>query len=154
MLFSSLHTHNTFCDGKNTIEEMIEEAIKLGFSSIGISSHAYTGYSFDECGIKKDRIEDYFKAVEEAKEKYKNKIDVFLGMEEESRIEGEKRPSLDSRLDYAIGSVLSTNPKSCGIPWLYIILPTVVSIFLCFNSPSISLYILTNIFACNPKSPF
>ena len=105
MLFSSLHTHNTFCDGKNTIEEMIEEAIKLGFSSIGISSHAYTGYSFDECGIKKDSIEDYFKAVEDAKERYKDKIDVFLGMEEESRIEGEKRPILDSRLDYAIGSV-------------------------------------------------
>ena len=33
------HTHTTFSDGQNTIEEMLDQAIKLGFEQIGISDH-------------------------------------------------------------------------------------------------------------------
>lgn len=103
--FSSLHTHNTFCDGKNTIREMVEKAIELGFISIGISSHCYTGYDFDVCGIKKDKVEEYYSTVLALKEEYKDKIDVFLGLEIESRVKGEKRPVIDPKLDYSIGSL-------------------------------------------------
>lgn len=102
---SSLHTHNTFCDGKNSIREMIEGAINRGFTSIGISSHAYTGYPFDTCGIRKDSLEDYYNTVLSLKDEYRGRIDVFLGLELESRTEGEKRPIIDPRLDYTIGSV-------------------------------------------------
>ncbi len=105
MYLSSLHTHNTFCDGKNTIREMIESAVSLGFAAIGISSHAYTGCPFDVCGIKKDRREEYMNTVLALKEEYRGRINVFLGLELESRVLGEKRPQLDSRLDYTIGSV-------------------------------------------------
>ncbi len=101
----SLHTHNTFCDGKNTIREMIEGAIALSFDSIGISSHAYTGYPFDVCGIKKEEEENYFNTVLSLKKEYEGRINVFLGLELESRINGEKRPQIDKRLDYTIGSV-------------------------------------------------
>lgn len=104
-ILSSLHTHNTFCDGKSSIKEMIESALSLNFTSIGISSHCYTGYSFDTCGIKKERIEEYYNTVLRYKDEYKNRINVYLGLELESRIEGEERPILDPRLDYAIGSV-------------------------------------------------
>lgn len=102
---TSLHTHNTFCDGKNTPREMIEKAIELGFSSIGISSHAHTGYPFDVCGIKKEKIEDYYSTLLSLKEEYRDRIDVFSGLELESRVNGEKRPEIESRLDYTIGSV-------------------------------------------------
>ncbi len=102
---TSLHTHNTFCDGKNTVREMIDEAVRLGFPSIGISSHAYTGYPFDECGIKKEKVEEYFNTVLSLKEEYRGRISVFLGLELESRTEGEKRPGIEQRLDYTIGSV-------------------------------------------------
>lgn len=103
--FSSLHTHNSFCDGKNTIREMIEKAVTLNFESIGISSHCYTGYPFDVCGIKKDKVEDYYSTVLQLKEEFKDKIDVFLGLEIESRVMGEKRPDIPPVLDYTIGSV-------------------------------------------------
>ena len=35
----NLHTHSTFCDGKNTPEEMVRAAIAKGFDAIGFSSH-------------------------------------------------------------------------------------------------------------------
>ena len=31
----NLHTHSLFCDGKNSLEEMVMEAINQGFTSIG-----------------------------------------------------------------------------------------------------------------------
>lgn len=102
---TTLHTHNTFCDGRNTVREMIDEAVRLALPSIGISSHAYTGYPFDECGIKKERVEEYFNTVLSLREEYRGRINVFLGLELESRESGEKRPRLDPRLDYTIGSV-------------------------------------------------
>ena len=41
----NLHTHSTFCDGKNTPEEMVQLAIKKGFDSIGFSGHSYMSFS-------------------------------------------------------------------------------------------------------------
>ncbi|MBP5615558.1 MAG: PHP domain-containing protein [Alphaproteobacteria bacterium] len=34
-----LHTHTTFSDGRNTVEEMLRQAVLLGFDQIGISDH-------------------------------------------------------------------------------------------------------------------
>ena len=36
---SNVHTHTTFCDGKNSVEEMARAAIDLGFVSLGYSIH-------------------------------------------------------------------------------------------------------------------
>ena len=41
----NLHTHTTFCDGKDTPEELVEAAIAKGFDSIGFSGHSYMYYS-------------------------------------------------------------------------------------------------------------
>ena len=43
---SSYHTHTTFCDGKDSPEELVLEAIRLGCPEIGFSGHAHT--AFDE----------------------------------------------------------------------------------------------------------
>ena len=40
-MLSNLHTHTKFCDGSNTAEELVEEAIDKGFVSLGFSAHAY-----------------------------------------------------------------------------------------------------------------
>ena len=101
---SNIHTHSTFCDGRSTIEEVIEAAIALGFVSIGFSSHAYTGFPFDECGIAKERIDSYFETLDEMKAKYRGRIEIFSGLELESRVLGDARPTIDPRCDYTIGS--------------------------------------------------
>lgn len=100
---SNLHTHCTYCDGKNTIDEMIRAAIAAGFESIGFSSHSPTGYEFDQCQVTD--IDGYFNELESEKRKYEGIIDVFKGMELESRVVGETRPVIDPRCDYTLGGL-------------------------------------------------
>ena len=40
MIKTSFHTHTTFCDGKNTPEEMVVAAIEKGFVALGFSTHS------------------------------------------------------------------------------------------------------------------
>ena len=76
----NLHTHTTYCDGKDTVAEMINAAINKGFGGIGFSGHSYMFYSPSH-SMSLDGTEKYKAEVTAMKEKYKNKIDVFLGLE-------------------------------------------------------------------------
>ena len=93
---ANLHTHTTYCDGNNTPEEVVLSAIDKGFSAIGFSSHGYTPYDLRYC--MKD-VEGYIAEVTSLKEKYRDKIEVYLGIEEDAF-----EPSDRSRFDYIIGS--------------------------------------------------
>ena len=94
---SNVHTHTTFCDGKNTVDEMVEEAVARGFDTIGFSGHSYTPFDTSYC--MKD-VEGYVAAVKAEKEKYRGKIDVLCGIEAD--FYGEFDQSL---FDFVIGSV-------------------------------------------------
>ena len=97
---TNLHTHTIFCDGKNTVNEMVEKAIEKGFSILGFSGHGYfekdATFTMDVETEKK-----YRNAVFEAKEKYKDRIHIFLGIEEELDGTRYSKPNYD----YIIGSV-------------------------------------------------
>ena len=80
MHLTNLHTHTVYCDGKYSAEEMILAAVNSKFQSIGISTHGPTPF-FSDWNIKADRVEKYIEEITYLKEKYKNTIDVFLGME-------------------------------------------------------------------------
>lgn len=102
----NLHTHSLFCDGKNSLEEMVKEAITQDFTSIGFSSHAYTAFPFDECGIKnKEKEKLYLDTLSSLKEKYRGIIKIYRGIELESRDAFSLSPLPPSFLDYSIGSV-------------------------------------------------
>ena len=77
----NLHTHTTFCDGKNSPEEMVLSAISKGFSVLGFSGHGYTSYDLAYC--MKD-MGGYISTVNMLKEKYKDKIEIYLGVEEDA----------------------------------------------------------------------
>ena len=47
MIKSNCHTHTTFCDGKNSAEEMTLAAINAGFVSLGFSGHSPMYYDAD-----------------------------------------------------------------------------------------------------------
>ena len=78
-MIQNMHTHSTFCDGKNTPEEMVKAAIECGFSSLGFSSHANTVFH-DSCEMH-GKVEDYKCEICRLKALYKGQIDVYLGVE-------------------------------------------------------------------------
>ena len=100
----NLHTHSTFCDGKNTPEEMVQLAIKKGFDSIGFSGHSYMSFS-KGYSMSLEGTEEYKKVVTKLKEKYKNEIDIYLGLEFEMYSNEGTENGIDlSGYDYLIGS--------------------------------------------------
>ncbi len=95
-MLANYHTHTTFCDGKGTPEEVVRAAITEGFDAIGFSGHGYTEYDLRYC--MKDTV-GYIKEIVRLREAYKGKIEIYLGIEEDSR-------HINNRadFDYIIGS--------------------------------------------------
>ena len=83
-MYSCLHTHSTFCDGNDTIEDLCRRAYEKGLASIGFSSHApiyrKTGFRTD-WHIQEDRLEAYVDTVNRVRRQWEGKIRVFLGLE-------------------------------------------------------------------------
>lgn len=75
----NLHTHTTFCDGKNTPEELAEEALARGFDSLGFSIHSFMRNQT----VDTKKLEAYKAEILRIKEKYKNELAIFLGIEYE-----------------------------------------------------------------------
>ena len=96
IMLTNFHTHSTFCDGKNTPEEVVLKAIEKGFAAIGFSGHGYTPYDLRYCMKDTDA---YITEVNRLKKAYQGKIQVYLGVEEDAF------SILDrSKFDYIIGS--------------------------------------------------
>lgn len=93
---SNLHTHSTFCDGKNTCEEIVLAALEKGFTTIGFSGHGYTSFDLRYC---MKNTEGYIAEVTRLKEKYKKEIEIYLGSEEDAFCQTDR-----ARYDYIIGS--------------------------------------------------
>ena len=98
MMRGNLHTHTAYCDGNFTPEEIVKKAIEKGFSYIGFSGHSYT--FFDETyAMTKENTDRYFDEVTLLKEKYKDKIKILCGIEEDAFSD---YPT--DRFDYTIAS--------------------------------------------------
>ncbi len=95
-MLSNMHTHTVFCDGKNTHEEIVLAAIEKGFCSIGFSGHSDTPFDHSYCMTD---TEGYIAETLRVKEKYKDRIQIFLGIEEDMLAQAQR-----SRYDYIIGS--------------------------------------------------
>lgn len=80
MIKSNCHTHTTFCDGKNSAEEMTLAAIEKGFVSLGFSGHSPMYYDADWTMNKED-VSKYISDIKRVKDKFADKIDVLCGIE-------------------------------------------------------------------------
>ncbi len=77
----NLHTHTTYCDGKDSVEELIKKAISLGFDSLGFSGHVYRD-TVDYDGLTYGgSLEAYKQEIAQMQEKYKGEIKVYCGIE-------------------------------------------------------------------------
>ena len=95
---TNFHTHTTYCDGKNTPREMIEEAICRGMPKIGFSAHAYTHFDESYC-MKKEDMARYVCELSALREEYRDKIKIYIGFEVDALADVPPVP-----YDYLIGS--------------------------------------------------
>lgn len=95
----NFHTHTTFCDGKNTAEEMVLAAMDKGFTALGFSGHSYTHFDESYC-MSKEGVKEYQKEIHRLKDTYADKIDIYCGVEQDFYSE-----ESISEFAYAIGSV-------------------------------------------------
>ena len=84
---TNYHTHTTWCDGKNTPEEMALAAIEKGFDALGFSSHS-------------DLLNDpqaYIADIRALAEKFRGRLKIFCGIEAEAGYlpEGTTREDFD-----------------------------------------------------------
>ena len=75
---SNFHTHSTFCDGKQSLEENAIEAASRGFCTLGFSSHAELPFS-DDWHLKVERFGEYKAEVERLREKFSGRMNIRLG---------------------------------------------------------------------------
>ena len=119
MYYSTIHTHTTYCDGNSSPEAMILAAINKGMKTIGVSSHGPLPFKA-KWAIDDDKVQDYIDEVNALKEKYKDKIDVLLGMELDYFIDTEFDhidKGILEQLDYTIGSIHYLGRYANGEPW-------------------------------------
>lgn len=95
----NLHTHSTYCDGKDTPREMIETALSKGFDSIGFSGHSYTSFALQYC-MSLEGTQEYIKEINQLKKEFEDKIKIYCGIELEMYSKVDVSP-----YDYVIGSV-------------------------------------------------
>ncbi len=102
-----LHTHTIASDGINTLQEMVDRAVKLGYKYVGISDHAPSVQSRGHDEVAKI-IESTRKTIDQLN-KSQDKILVLYGYE--VNILADATISLPDellkKLDFAIGSIHS-----------------------------------------------
>lgn len=119
MPWTNYHSHTQFCDGSDIPELYIENAIKQGMPAYGYSSHAPIKFGA-EWTISGDKLEVYLEEVQVIREKYRNKIETYLGLEIDyiPGVTGRNLPVLEFLdLDYFIGSIHFVDAFEDGTFW-------------------------------------
>lgn len=100
MILRDLHIHTTYCDGKNSPEEMVKAALDLNMKTLGFSIH---GNSFCDGSyvITKEGMDEYRAEINGLKEKYRDKIEILCGVE----LDYDSDEVRAEDFDYSIGSV-------------------------------------------------
>lgn len=108
MMKANMHTHSLYCDGKAPLKEIVETAIRKGFSILGFSSHAPV--PFDNAFSIRDEaaLAQYVEEVTRLRKMFSGEIKVYLSLEIDyipDITRSFKEFSNSYNLDYTIGSV-------------------------------------------------
>lgn len=97
-ILSTPHAHTTYCDGRNTAEEMVLAAIEKGFISLGFSEHGPQNFD-NSAAIKPAALLAYISEVRALSSKYACMLRIHLGIERDFYSSADR-----SDFDYVIGS--------------------------------------------------
>lgn len=110
MIPGNYHTHTRFCDGENTPEELVLEAIRLGLPELGFSGHSYTFFDESYC-MTQAGTQEYISVIRALQEKYRDKLRILLGVEQDCY-----SAAPTDGYDYIIGSVHYVKKDGCYLP--------------------------------------
>lgn len=79
MFYSNAHTHSTWCDGKDTLEDMAQAAINVGFTDLGFTCHSPAPFDPNCLGVQNERA--YQAAVKHVQQELTDKLTISLGLE-------------------------------------------------------------------------
>ena len=104
---SNLHTHSTFCDGKNTPEENVISAIQKGLKVLGFTSHSMYPF-WSDTYMQPENFASYCEEIHRLQKKYEAEIKIRLAFEADF-IPGVSVPRHENysafNPDYLIGSI-------------------------------------------------
>ena len=104
---TNYHTHSTWCDGRDTPEDVVRAAVVKGFDAIGFSSHALLPDS-DPWTLQPDTAAAYVADIRNVAEKYKDRILVLCGFEADfisGQVRSDRSVYAPFHPDYLIGSI-------------------------------------------------
>ena len=109
----NLHTHSVYSDGKSQPREIVEEAVRQGFTTLGFSEHSPLPFD-NNFSVKSADMPCYVAEIAQLKEEYKDRIDIYCALEADY-LTGVSEPFAVTKekyhLDYLIGGVhLVVNP--------------------------------------------
>ena len=99
MTHEDFHVHTNFCDGNDSPEDIIQEAIRRGMSRLGFSGHSFTAFDTEPC-MSFDGTQRYMAEIHRLKEKYRGQIEILCGTEQDYYSD-----MTTAGYDYVIGSV-------------------------------------------------
>jgi len=103
MIKSTFHTHSRFDDGKEELEAYIKSALDKEFKVFGFSGHAPVNFE-SNWHIKHEHFDEYISTTKQLKEKYKNRIEIYTGLETDY-FDGCTDWRNRKGIDYTIGAV-------------------------------------------------
>lgn len=100
------HIHTTYSDGVNNLREMVEAAIKRGYTYLGISDHSQAAVYAH--GLNKEVLFRQFEEIDQLNQEYPD-FKIFKGIEVDILSSGDLDYSSDTLVifDFVIGSVHS-----------------------------------------------
>ena len=79
----SVHTHSTFCDGKNSMAEMASAAYEAGVRYYGFSGHGHTPCPADIGICMEADPAEYRAEAERLRKEYEGRMEILLGIEQD-----------------------------------------------------------------------
>ncbi|MBB3697899.1 histidinol-phosphatase HisJ family protein [Flammeovirga yaeyamensis] len=113
--WTNFHSHSHFCDGKPSLEEMVQAAIDQNVKSYGFSSHSPVPFS-TTWNMPMDRLNEYMNEAKRLKEKYQDQIQLYTGLEVDF-VSGKCGVHNFPQLDFSVGSIHFVDTFEDGTYW-------------------------------------
>ena len=106
----NLHTHSVYCDGRDSLRDMIETAVEKKFDNLGFSGHGYL--PVDSASMSVENTRKYIAEVLALKEEYKDRIKIHLGIEQDML----NRMPVKEPFEFVIGSCHFLTKEGQSLP--------------------------------------